>query len=167
MALERLLDMQTLQVHVPCPKKWDDLDGNERRRFCEQCGKHVHNLSLASSQETAQLTRQVESGARVCVAYFADSTGNIQRQRGGGWAYRLRLVLSVLAPSLGWGGAVAGTPDRPQERREARLDADGEIVLGKVAAPTPTPTPSPIRGEAAVTPVPVLGDAIAVPPPKE
>lgn len=152
--------MKSLQVAVPCPKKWDELIGNESRRFCNQCQKHVHNLTMSSPIETKQITLQVEAGERVCVAYFQTPTGAIQ--------YRptilrrcltgLQSFLAILLP-LGTTSLHANPPTQSSEHRGARLSSEGEIVMGDVAAPpkaTPSPTPKAtppiIRGEAIASP---------------
>lgn len=143
--------MNSLKVGVPCPKQWEELAGNESRRYCDQCEKHVHNLSVASKRETLRLTRELEAGGRVCVAYFTTPSGGILRQpaRWRRWFGSLQSGLALLLPFALTGVQAAPPSQAPEEHREARLSADGEIVMGQVAAPRPTPTPTPVRrGEA-------------------
>ena len=137
--------------------------GNESRRYCDQCEKQVHNLSVASEREAQRLTREVEAGGHVCVAYLTTPSGGILRQpvRRPGWQRWLGALQSGLALLLPFGlaGVQAAPPSQaPEEHREARLRADGEIVMGKPAVSTPTPSPTPvmISGEAIARPTPVL-----------
>lgn len=58
------------RIEKPCPKNWDSLTGDGRRRFCEQCGLHVHNLSAMSRSEVVEFMRGSE---RKCGAYLEDT----------------------------------------------------------------------------------------------
>lgn len=63
--------MKTKQLHIeePCHQDWAQMRGDERRRFCEQCDKHVHNLSaMTKAQAQALLARDPE----LCVIYQYD-----------------------------------------------------------------------------------------------
>ena len=31
-------------IPTPCPMDWDRMPGDDRRRYCAACGKHVYNL---------------------------------------------------------------------------------------------------------------------------
>jgi hypothetical protein len=33
-----------IKVASPCSEKWESMRGDERRRFCEKCQLHVHDL---------------------------------------------------------------------------------------------------------------------------
>ncbi|MEO7933942.1 MAG: hypothetical protein ABIT76_12375 [Chthoniobacterales bacterium] len=159
--------MRSLKVGVPCPKQWDELTGGASRRFCDHCQKDVHNLSLASPKETERLAREVEAAARVCVAYFQTPTGAIQHRasRWRRWVAGVQSIFAVLLP-MGAASVQAEAPATGGEHRGVRLNADGEIVMGKVAPPpTPTPTPPMIRGEAMASPTPemILGISVEVP----
>jgi hypothetical protein len=47
-----------------CPKRWADLLGNGRRRYCDDCNKHVHSIEQYSSEEWDRIWR--ESDGRPC-----------------------------------------------------------------------------------------------------
>lgn len=57
-----------LEVQTPCPKRWAELNGDGKRRFCGECQLHVHNLSAMSSREREQFIAQAGDG-RQCIAY--------------------------------------------------------------------------------------------------
>jgi hypothetical protein len=48
----------------PCAKKWSDLAGEGRARFCETCQTHVHSIADYSPDEWNRLWQ--ESNGRVC-----------------------------------------------------------------------------------------------------
>lgn len=56
-----------LRVGTPCPKQWDDMSGDAKRRFCEHCQLHVHNLSAMSRGERDRFV--AESRSQACIAY--------------------------------------------------------------------------------------------------
>jgi hypothetical protein len=64
-----------LKIATPCPKRWEDLDGNATKRFCEHCQLHVHNLSAMRTQEREQFVAQ--SGGHLCIAYDLRSDGSM------------------------------------------------------------------------------------------
>ena len=58
--------------------RWEEVDGDERKRFCNQCSLHVHNLS-AMRQEEAQsfLEERTSSGERLCVTFEKRADGSL------------------------------------------------------------------------------------------
>lgn len=56
-----------LRVGTPCPKQWDEMRGDDKRRFCEHCQLHVHNLSAMSRPERERFV--TESAGQLCIAY--------------------------------------------------------------------------------------------------
>src|ERR1041385_2609195 len=80
-------------VAEPCSADWETMRGNDRRRFCEHCRKHVHNVSAMNKSERAEFAKA--SGA-VCIRYelrpdgrFADFSFLASLRR---WFPILRLV---------------------------------------------------------------------------
>lgn len=55
------------------------MEGTETKRFCAECGLHVHNVSAMTADEAAAfLAAAVEGkshGERVCVRLFSAPTG--------------------------------------------------------------------------------------------
>src|SRR5881394_4255743 len=43
-----------LRIGTTCPKRWDDMSGDAKQRFCDHCQLHVHNLSAMSTGEREQ-----------------------------------------------------------------------------------------------------------------
>lgn len=54
---------------------WDNMQGDSKRRFCEQCQLHVHNLSAMSRRERDRFVK--ESGGKACISYRLDGKGNL------------------------------------------------------------------------------------------
>ncbi|MDF1836744.1 MAG: hypothetical protein P1V35_02650 [Planctomycetota bacterium] len=64
-----------LSIETPCPKTWAELDGDNLKRFCGKCQKHVHNGESMTRSEAAALVRQGEGD--VCMRLVTDDEGSI------------------------------------------------------------------------------------------
>jgi hypothetical protein len=60
MNTEELLNQFT--IPTPCSMDWDRMAGDDRRRYCAACGKHVYNVSAIRPEERASLTAEDLSG---------------------------------------------------------------------------------------------------------
>ena len=54
------------KIQAPCPKKWYELDGDDKRRYCSECKLHVHNLSAMSARERSDF---LQAPGHKCGAY--------------------------------------------------------------------------------------------------
>lgn len=67
--------LHDLQVASPCHASWEQMEGNERVRFCADCALHVYNLSAMTAQEAEQLV--VKKEGRLCVRFFQREDGTV------------------------------------------------------------------------------------------
>jgi hypothetical protein len=67
--------LNKVRIAAPCSADWDNMFGNERVRFCEQCQLHVYNLSDMSKAEAERLIGQTEG--RLCVRFYRRNDGSI------------------------------------------------------------------------------------------
>jgi hypothetical protein len=123
----------------PCPKKWADLEGQGRARFCSVCQTHVHAIAGYSANEWNQLWR--ESNGHVCGLLCGESSSPARSRR----AILLGALLTAVSPLwaqigrvrlrvIDMTGAVVphanisllGTNDRPI--RTATADERGEVL---------------------------------------
>lgn len=140
-----------LKIVRPCTADWNAMAGDERKRFCEQCGKHVFNLSAMTGPEGKAFAEETQG--RECVAYVQSAEGTIATpnpferlmMRVSGRLPRMAAMLSILLPA-----ALAscvnrkptnqpvtpGTPMAPPNpvTRHITEDPDGQMVVGKVRA---------------------------------
>jgi len=77
------------RIEKPCSKNWDSLTGDDRKRFCEQCGLHVYNLSEMSRSEVSEF---MSIPGRKCGAYTNDT--RVPKVRVSIWRFfdRLRML---------------------------------------------------------------------------
>lgn len=94
-----------LRIATPCPKNWDEMTGNDTRRFCEHCQLHVTNLSAMPPRERDGFVAEVRrSGESVCVGYELNPDGApiLMESRWSRFAVSMRraaaVVLSTVLP---------------------------------------------------------------------
>jgi hypothetical protein len=59
--------LDVITVQSPCPADWAAMRGDEKKRFCEHCGKFVHNLAAMPVDEAQALI--CRSAGRLCVRF--------------------------------------------------------------------------------------------------
>ena len=69
----RLLDQ--IQIAAPCPAKWDDMRGDDAKRFCNSCQKNVFNFAGMSTFEAEKLIFETEGN--LCVRLFRRQDGTV------------------------------------------------------------------------------------------
>ncbi|HEY8375325.1 MAG TPA: hypothetical protein VIK91_02500 [Nannocystis sp.] len=67
---------RNVEIKSPCHESWDAMHGDEARRFCDVCAKHVHNLSAMTRQEAVALLQR-HRGEHLCVRYASHEDGTI------------------------------------------------------------------------------------------
>ena len=70
--------LDNIRVASPCPADWDQMYGNDRKRFCGQCKLNVYNLSAMTQDEAEELLRHSEG--RLCVRYYRRADGTVLTQ---------------------------------------------------------------------------------------
>ena len=64
-----------LEIATPCKASWEKMSGDNRRRFCHECKKHVYNFANFSEIEIANLLKQ--DGVPMCARLYKRSDGTI------------------------------------------------------------------------------------------
>jgi len=65
----------SIRIASPCSADWENMIGNERRRFCGQCDLNVYDLSEMTRHEAEQLIAQTEG--RLCARFYRRADGTI------------------------------------------------------------------------------------------
>lgn len=71
------MDRKKLEISEPCPKNFDEMDGDGHRRFCDHCDKHVTNLSDLTKAEALELL-QDNAASGLCVVYTYDRSNRVR-----------------------------------------------------------------------------------------
>ena len=67
--------LSSLKIASPCSADWNEMMGNERKRFCGECKLNVYNLSGMSQREAENLL--INSEGRLCVRFFKRADGTM------------------------------------------------------------------------------------------
>jgi hypothetical protein len=67
--------LDNIRVASPCPANWDEMFGDERKRFCSECKLSVYNLSDMTRSEAENLL--INSEGRLCVRYYKRADGTV------------------------------------------------------------------------------------------
>jgi hypothetical protein len=148
-----------IRVASPCNAAWDQMDGDERSRFCRACSKHVYNLSEMSRTEAEALVREKEG--RLCVRFYRRRDGTVLTDN---CPVGLRAMRRALLMQIGFVGSVMAAvpilaplgrwlkPESPLWEKEpfhtaglrlGIIKPQRMMIMGAMAAPSQPSPPSP------------------------
>jgi hypothetical protein len=125
-----------LEVASPCSRRWEDMIGDERVRYCEGCSQNVYNVESLTRREVEKL---VSGKGLPCMRLFRRADGTLVTSDCPAETRTKRRLL-VAAGAVGGGLAVFGvtmslaTPTR----------SFGTVMVREVDAPR-SMEPSPIE----------------------
>ena len=136
--------LDVIEVKTPCPASWHTMAGDQRSRFCEHCGLHVHNLSAMTLDEAQRLV--CERAGRLCVRFERDALGRVvtldyQRPPPSARTWRFWTL-------IGTAGAVGAAVVRFVLLSPAPPVTT--VVVGDMVMPTTNPAPAPAPAPAPV-----------------
>jgi hypothetical protein len=100
-----------VSIAAPCPKTWSELAGDDKKRFCSKCEKHVHNGEAMTHSEVVRIVH--EGQGKVCMRLVTDESGTIlyknseKRTKAASLAKRAGLAIAA-------GGLVAACAAQPK-----------------------------------------------------
>ncbi len=153
-------------IQKPCPASWDSMQGDEKRRFCEHCQLHVHNLTEMTTQE--QVTLMKSPGERKCITYTAPANAKsvdpntwLTLQTATGWR---RAIAAMLAAGFSMFAASCQTqrttgaplPMTDPKSKLGKMEVKAEMPASTVETVTQQPDMSkmPIPGSIMISPAP-------------
>lgn len=137
--------LNNIKIASPCSANWNEMYGDNRKRFCSDCKLNVYNLSGMTRDEAEALVTSAEG--RLCVRYFQRADGTVlTADCPVGWArvkQRTRFYVTAAASMLIalFSGVLF-----------VSLLSNKKVTFGKLLIPFTTPTPQPLMG--AIRPVP-------------
>jgi hypothetical protein len=127
--------LDNIKVASPCSANWDEMYGNDRKRFCSECKLNVYNLSGMSKEQAENLL--INSEGRICVRFYRRRDGSVITQDCPvGWQ-RLKqrtqaIITAVFSLVMGMFGGLASVSMLPTQDRNADV---GRMLVN----PTPEP----------------------------
>lgn len=70
--------LNNIKIASPCSADWNEMNGDERKRFCGQCKLTVYNLSEMTQTEAENYLFEAEG--RVCVKFYKRKDGTVITQ---------------------------------------------------------------------------------------
>ena len=123
--------LDNIRIASPCTANWDEMYGDDRRRFCADCKLNVYNLSDMTRRQAENLL--IDSEGRLCVRFFRRADGTvITRDCPVGWRALKRRVshvaTAVFSMIAGLIGGVAGFGVL-QRQSQASVPMMGDVSL--------------------------------------
>ena len=69
------ISLSQLRIASPCTMSWDDMAGDDRSRYCEQCHLHVYNLAAMTQAQAEALITEKEG--RLCARLYQRADGMV------------------------------------------------------------------------------------------
>src|SRR5258706_4301072 len=150
--------LANLRIASPCNARWEDMDGDERSRFCRRCTKHVYNFSEMTTQEALDLICEREG--QLCARFYQRADGTVLTAdcpvSADPLLHWFKRLVSAAAACLCLSGfsALAGEKPRPAVSTQRAL-------LGEICA---RPPGTNVLTVANTNPPPLLGKICVQPP---
>lgn len=144
--------LDQVKIASPCNADWNQMQGDDKSRYCGKCEKNVYNLS-AMTKEDAELLI-LEKEGNLCVRLYRRTDGTVLTEDCPVGVRRKRLRLFGVV-------AIAGGAMATAAGFAASLLTQGKPatpVAVEMGAPPPQPVPQHEQGEA------VMGDMAEAPP---
>lgn len=154
--------LDRIRVATPCTASWEQMKGDQKKRFCDQCKLHVHNFSAMTGTEIQQLIEGA-AGKRICGRLFRRADGTmITSDCPAGLAALRRKVARVVAGAAAAVLSAVGifTFLRSGSPR-ATVAAAPPVTSAKPVIATPGPQAAP---PAPVIPAPVVTSVTDIEP---
>lgn len=148
-----------LRIDEPCSAAWDEMHGDDQRRFCDHCTKHVHHLSAMTRQEARGLLRE-RPDEGLCVRYAFDATGRVRfmnRQVQPSAPMPQRRGAATLLATASMAASLLAACDWPVDTNAMSIDPKGDddsVHSEPVLMGAPMPIEEPLMGEPAIWPDP-------------
>src|SRR5260221_7606557 len=91
--------LDNIRVASPCSANWEEMFGDDRKRFCGDCKLNVYNLSNMTWRQAESLI--ISSEGRLCVRFFRRADGTVLTKNCPvGWAAVKQRVSRVAAAAF-------------------------------------------------------------------
>jgi hypothetical protein len=154
--------LDRIAIAKPCRARWDAMAGDDRKRFCGDCRKHVYDLSAMTREEAEALVTTVGADGRPpCVRLYRRADGTVMTADcpvGVRLAEKARArARTVLAAALALATGLFGiraNADGGKKLMGEPLPSTGKELMGDVAMPMPTGASPETGAPPRPTPVP-------------
>jgi hypothetical protein len=150
------MNRDTLRISEPCHADWSKMDGDEKKRFCGACSKHVHDLSAMTEPQATAVIATVEDP---CVRYTANPDGTVRFKPSrrvflaragmvaGGLLIGSTAAAAVLPSASGESCGEQSLLEKISDAFWSMFEEEPEMILGEVEATTPPEPQEVMMGE--------------------
>ena len=137
--------LENVRIASPCSADWNQMFGDDRKRFCGECKLNVYNLSGTSREEAEALL--VNAEGRLCVRLYKRNDGTvITTDCPVGWRAAKQRVKAVAAAAFSLLIALF-TGVFFVSLLSSQRSGSGKFII-----PISRPTPEPLMGAVAYVP---------------
>lgn len=136
--------LDNVRIASPCSADWDQMYGDDRKRFCGDCKLNVFNLSGMTRDEAEALIMNAQG--RLCVRFYKRADGTVLTQDCPvGWAkvkHRTRVIATAAFSMLM--AILSGV------FFVSLFSGQRDAVVGIMKMPDPKPVPMGVMGNIAI-----------------
>ena len=137
--------LDNVQIASPCSANWDEMYGDNRKRFCGDCKLNVYNLSGMTRDEAETLVTNADG--RLCIRFYKRADGTlITEDCPVGWS-RVKQRTKVFATA-----ALSLIIALLSGVFFVSLFSKEKATVGRLLVPFLTPTPQVMMGAVAINP---------------
>lgn len=89
--------LDNLLLSYPCPIDWDSMEGDDYKRYCNQCSLNVYNISSLSREEAERFLEEEEG---VCIRFYQRPDGSVKTRDCASFLHRTREKNKLIKKSL-------------------------------------------------------------------
>lgn len=162
--------MQQAQIAAPCSVSWDDMQGDDKTRFCGECKLNVLNAASMSDREVEAALSKSADGGLVCMQIYRRADGTFLTEN---CPVGLRRVRDRLRRAAAWfagalsllvSAGVSAAPSKGNDVSSKKKDVWHSTIKGDCATQSNGVSQDGTGGPApAVKPIRLAG-RVAMPP---
>ena len=150
----RLPLLDRVAIKTPCRASWNDMEGDDRVRFCCSCSKSVYDLSAMTEDEAEAFLAFHLDDEDACVRLYRRPDGRILTSdcpRGAGTRHARRAAMAVTAAVCAATAVAAAVGNAHVPRAHGLPRSTARFEVPRAAAPPPRTT-SMLDGEVVAAP---------------
>ena len=152
--------LDNIRIASPCSANWEEMFGDERKRFCAECKLNVYNLSDMTRRDAENLL--IASEGRLCVRYYRRADGTVlDRECPVGWQAVKRRVSRVATAAFSMiAGLFAGVFAFSWLQEQSTPAIQGGVTVAPESTGETVPQVGEVPGMYKLEPVETMGKPI-------
>jgi hypothetical protein len=123
--------LEQIKIASPCSADWEQMEGNDRVRFCSECKKNVFNLSAMTRRDGEALLK--ETNGNLCARIYRRNDGTVLTED---CPVGLQTKIARVRRRIGWAVTTALSLSAAQAKEVGTLTGTIRNEDGSLAAKT-------------------------------